>query len=180
MNLNESIALFDALKRVNGSTFISIDTETTLPVSKTIPGVAPRTANPHFNAIQKIQTGSSVMVFQNKRLNGYDSMVRRRLIKEDKNPDTFVLSPRTWGTRLENLPIVSHNGEYYLEVIFLRPGPTHYLYQGQPIDRADIIGMKTTRPPHQGGLSNSVIIRTFAFSSLRKIQINKKIIEFTT
>lgn len=166
--------LFQLLRTVNGASFIGLTTVTTLPLNKKPYG---RTGpdNPHFGEIYKVTEGSSVMVFQNKNVNGYEAMVKRRLEKEGKNPASFQLGERKWGTRLEGLPIVEHNGEYYLEVIFLKPGRSHYLYNVTPIAFEDIIGKKATTvdDDSQGGLNDKVVIRTYSFKSIQSITINK-------
>jgi len=165
--------LREILADVNGTTFISIDTESEVKVRKTIDTANGRIPNPQFGHITKRQVGSNVMVFTNKNSNGYANMVAKRLTKEGKDPQSFELGERTWGTRLPNLPVVEHNGEYYLEVIYLNSGKVQYFQDGQPINVEDIVGMPNQSAPTQGGLDNSVIIRTFKMSSLKAITINK-------
>lgn len=178
MNLNQAIELIDALKNVNGATFITIDTVTVPTISRTIPGVYPKTPNPFYGAVEKRQLNSSVMVFQNKRIHGYANMVERRLVQEGKDPTTFELSARRWGKRIPNMPLVLHNGAYYLEVIFLRPGRVEYTHNGQVISKDQIIGLTESTPAHQGGLDNKVQLRVFSFDSLRRISINGQEMHF--
>jgi hypothetical protein len=150
---------------VNGSSFITIDTSTT-------PTLTGGKKNPHKGRVRKITTGANVMVFQNKNSNGYENMVKRRLIKEGKTP-SFTLSARKWGTRLTDTPIVEHKGSYYLEVIFLHKGKTHFELDGVRIDKSKIEGLNYTDEAVQGGLNDKVIIRTFKIDSLVNITINK-------
>ena len=171
MNPIQKQILLDLLADVNGSTFISVSTDTIPMMNKTTGGEG-TPDNPHYGRIIKRQTGSSVMAFQNKRINGYQSMVRRRLVAEDKDPDSFVLSPRRWGERVPNMPLVVHNGEYYLEVIFLRPGPVEYLLDGKPIALSSIIGLRDYTPPEQGGLDRKVQLRVINFDSIRHLLID--------
>ena len=155
-------------QNVNGATFIGVDTCTAARLKG-------GKKNPHVGNVQKHQEGSSVMVFQNKTGSSYDKMVKRRLEKEGKNPENFRLSPRTWGTRIPNTPFIEHNGQYYLEVIFLKPGDVTYMYEGKPIAAADVQGLEHTEETgEQGGLNDKVIIRTFKISSLTQIRINKQ------
>jgi hypothetical protein len=158
------------LDNVNGSSFISMDTTT-------IPKLKGGKKNPMQGRVRKHNHGASIMVFQNKKTNAYDNMVKRRLLSEGKDPDLFKLSPRAWGTRLQGTPLVEHKGALYLEVIFLASGKTSYTLDGQPIDRNDIEGFEW---PHekeegkQGGLDDKVIIRTFKLDSVDRIKIGDK------
>lgn len=166
--VNDMTNLRTLLKAVNGATFITINTSTTPKLKGGKKNI--------FNdgRTRKIMTGANVMVFQNKTVNGYDAMVKRRLEKEGKAPESFNLSPRTWGTRLPNTPIVEHKGSYYLEVIFLNAGEVHYEVDGVVTDAADIVGLDLDREEgRQGGLNDKVIIRTFRVDSIKSITINK-------
>jgi hypothetical protein len=128
-------------------------------------------ANPHLGRITKVMIGSSVMVFQNKNSNGYDNMIKRRLVAEGKDPQTFTLGERSWGTRLPNTPIVHHIDKagvekHYLEVIFLKAGEVHYELDGEVIAQQDVIGLDAKEEGEQGGLDNKVIIRSFNLDSI--------------
>ena len=154
---------------VNGNSIISIDTETTLKLRG-------GKKNLQQGRVTKRQIGSTVMIFQNKLSNGYDNMVKRRLEKEGKDPSSFELGPRTWGSRLPNLPIVEHNGQYYLEVIFLHPGEVKYYLDGKEVSKNTIQGLIESTSGDQGGLDNKVIIRTFKIDSITKMKIDHNII----
>ena len=156
---------------VNGASFISIDTVT----SVTLPGGK---ANLLQGRVTKKTTGSSVMVFQNKTTNGYENMVNRRLEEEGHSVASFTVGPRQWGQRIENTPFVEHNGQVYLEVIFLHPGETTYLLDGQPSTNPNVIPpTKSTDNWGQDGLVNKVIIRTFKVENITGITINKQRVE---
>lgn len=159
--------------KVNGGSFISLDsyTEITLKGGK---------SNPLNGRVFKRVTGANVMVFQNKNNSAYDAMVRRRLVAEGKDPDTFELSERRWGTRIPNEPIVQHNNGMYLEVIFLRPGIVEVLVDGDVItDPYYVIpGYDRKEEADQGGLGNKVIIRTYKFESIKAITIDHQRYEF--
>lgn len=172
--------LFDLMRRVNGGTFINLTTVTDVKTNKFLGPKANGVVNPHHGLIRKIRDNVNVMVFQNKSVNGYEAMIHRRLLAEGKEPSSFQLGKRVWGTRLENLPIVEHKGKYYLEVIFLREGPVRYLLNDREIKFEDIQGLASTvtNEFHQGGLDNKVTIRTFEFQSIQKITIDKKQYQF--
>lgn len=158
--------LINLLSKVNGSTFIGITTETVLPL---LGGKK----NPMKDRVKKITTNTNVMVFQNKNVNGYAAMVQRRLEQEGKEIH-FQLGPRKWGTRVPDMPIVEHEGRHYLEVIVLRTGQVHYELDGQAIAPADIEGFKDHyEGGEQGGLDRKVMIKAYAFDSLRSITIDK-------
>lgn len=165
--------LIELLESVNGSTFISINTEVTPMMNKTTAGKG-TPANPHLGRVKKVTVGRSVMVFQNKNVNGYQQMVMRRLEKEGKNAKDFELGHRVWGTRLPELPVVEHKGTLYLEVIVLKPGNVFYTLDGKPTPLDQLIGVRQHADDmEQGGLDDKVIMRTIAFESITAITINK-------
>ena len=156
-------------KGISGNTFIGGDF-LTIPVLKGGKG------NDMQGRVQKITIGASLQIFQNKRVNGYESAVKRRLEAEGKNPDTFELKPRQWGQRLENCPIVEHTNKageqnFYLEVIYLKSGKTNYLFDGKPIEKNAIIGLEDKEEGFQGGLENSVIIRSYKLDSIVRLTV---------
>lgn len=165
--------LIAAVERISGASFVGLDTLTTVKLTG-------GQKNPQQGRVTKRMTGASVMCFQNKTVSGYEAMIHRRLAAEGKDPASFVVGERAWGTRLPNLPVVVHNrdGEdsYYLEVIFLRPGTTEYLLDGQPVKREDIQGLPVVKedPDAQGGLENRVVIRTFAADSITALRVDGK------
>lgn len=164
--------LLMAVQSVSGSSFVGIDTLTDVK----LPGGK---KNPLQGRVTKAVTGSQVMVFQNKNVNGYEAMVQRRLIAEGKDPNSFQLKERSWGQRLPNLPIVVHDKggqvNYYLEVIFLRAGKVQYMIDGRPCtaEQAGIETAPAADTSGQGGLENQVIIRTFAAESITEIRIDQ-------
>ena len=152
-------------EHVNGASFISINTSTE-------PKLTGGKKNPHLGHVRKVMEGANVMVFQNKTINGYEAMVKRRLEKEGKSSTLFDLSPRVWGTRIPNTPFVEHKGNYYLEVIFLKSGGVTYTLQGVPVEADTIQGLKlNNEEADQGGLNDKVIIRSFKIESIRSLTI---------
>lgn len=165
--MTKRIEIPKLLEAVNGSTIMTITTATVLPL---LGGKN----NPMVGKVKKITDGTSVMAFQNKKTNGYAAMVQRRLNKEGKNVE-FELSPRKWGTRVPNMPIVEHGEERYLEVIVLKPGYVYYELDGKLINPSAIQGMKPEPPKaEQGGLDDKVIIKAYNFDSIRAMTINKE------
>jgi hypothetical protein len=164
--------VLNAIANVNGASFVTISTVTT-------PRLSGGKSNPHQGRVHKVMTGANVMVFQNKNSNGYENMVNRRLIAEGKDPSSFTLGPRAWGTRLENLPIVEHtkNGvtKHYLEVIFLQSGKAHYLIDGNLVPSSRIQGLQDATEGEQGGLSDKVVIRTFDIENITEIRADGQV-----
>jgi len=161
--------LLAAVNSISGASFAGLDTLTNVVLTG-------GKSNPMQGRVQKRMLGATVMAFTNERTNAYDAMIKRRLEQEGKDPGSFQIQPRAWGVRVPNLPIVEHNGKYYLEVIFLHTGHTHeYLLDGQPINKDDIVGLKESAAGEQGGLENKVIIRTFAADSITCLRIDGKV-----
>ena len=161
------------LSNVNGNSFIGLDTETDVALKG-------GRKNPMLNRVKKRTVGSQVMVFQNRKSNAYDNMVKRRLEAEGKDPSSFTLSPRKWGSRIPNSPFVVHikddEVKHYLEVIFLRPGKSEYLLDGKHIDKSEIEGLNEREVPVsdevQGGLANHVIVRTYDVNSIIGVRVD--------
>jgi hypothetical protein len=164
--------LVQVFSQVNGASFVGLDSLTEV---KLLGGKK----NPQQGRVTKRMTGAQIMVFQNKNVNGYEAMVHRRLTAEGKNPATFELGERAWGTRVPNMPIVEHLKDgvvkYYLEVIFLSAGTTEYLLDGQVVPAAQIQGLEARGEGAQGGLDNKVIIRTFAADSVTEVRVNGQV-----
>lgn len=150
-----------------GGTFVGIDTRTDVRLTG-------GKRNDMLGRVTKVMRGATVMVFTNSETNAYAAMVRRRLAEEGRDPDSFELGERVWGTRIAGTPFVEHNGKYYLETIFMRPGAVEYLLDGQPIDKSDITGLPTpkTDEDSQAGLDRKVVIRTFALDSIMCLRAN--------
>lgn len=154
------------LQDLRGASFIGIDTVTNVKLKggKSCP----------IQNVKKHTAGNRVMIFDKGGENGgYARMVRRRLDNEPgMNAESFELSPRAWGTRVDGTPYVEHKGAYYLEVIFIKPGEITYTANGAPISKAELepyLPTVTVNEEGQGGLNdtdNMVIIRTFKLDSI--------------
>lgn len=155
------------LAGVNGNSIISLDTVTT-------PSLTGGKSNPHKGHIRKVTIGNNVMIFTNTNSNGYNNMVKRRLIGEGKDPESFKLSPRKWGVRIPDTPFITYENELYLEVIIIKTGKVHYELGTRPINPVDIIGLKPVVAAEQGGLDDKVTIRTIKCDSIRQITCNKQ------
>ena len=153
-----------------GGTFVGIDTRTSVKLTG-------GRKNVQQGRVTKVMRGATVMVFTNAEVNAYDAMVRRRLAAEGLDPESFTLGERVWGTRVAGTPFVEHNGKYYLETIFLKPGTVEYELDGVPVSPLLIEGLPDSRvdPESQAGLGDKVVVRTFALDSimgLRALGVN--------
>lgn len=153
-------------EKVNGVKMASIDTKTKVHLKG-------GQSNPYKDKVSKLTLGSSVMLYSNTASNGYETLVKRRLVQEGKDPNDFELGDRPWGQRIPGTPIVTHNGKIYLEVIYLKPGTsTHLLEDDREILPENIPGYPERTEGEQGGLENKVIIRTISLDSLLSIRID--------
>lgn len=161
-----------AVQSVNGMTFIGLDTLTEVALRG-------GRKNPLQGRVTKRMTGANVMAFSNKNTNGYEAMIKRRLIAEGKDPEDFKLGERKWGMRLPDMPIVTHEKDgvtkFYLEVIFLSSGTVEYFVDGVVKPKADIEGLVDPDGGEQGGLDNKVHIRCFAADSITEIRVDHQV-----
>ena len=167
----KSETLFSAVSNVSGNSFVGLDMVSTVKLKG-------GKSNSQQGRVQKQITGAVVQVFQNKGVNGYEAMVKRRLLEEGKSTEDFVLGERAWGKRVENTPVVEHtkDGEtkFYLEGIFQQVGEVQYLLDGVPVALEDIEGLDAvkTSETSQGGLENKVAIRTIDAKNIAVLRIN--------
>lgn len=192
--MSETHDIMTVLEGVSGTAFVSIDTLTEETLFSRISSLSSSDQllckvinskkNPMLGRIFKRLVGNSVIVFTSSA--GYKNMVKRRLDKEGKDENEFVVKPPIWGSRINDTPIIEHNGEYYLECIFQKSGVKSYMGlvgdtgKLEEIDKDLIIGLK---PPAkiadsaQAYLENMVIIRRFKLKSITGIRFNDQ--EFT-
>ena len=187
--------ILDLVGNINGTTFASIDTTTEVKLSKKMStcvkddqsGIiqalldAGVETNPFCDKIFKHTSGTSVLLFSNSKTNGYENMVKRRLEQEGKDKESFKLSPPVWGERIKDTPIITHNGEYYLEVILQHSGDSSYVIKDKDnfykhIDKDLIFGLPKTRENStgQGGIENKVMICRYKLKSITGIRCNNQ------
>lgn len=158
--------LINAVQAIQGASFIGIDTHVDVKLTG-------GKSNPQQGRVTKRMTGATVMAFTNQNVNAYQQMVKRRLEKEGKDPEDFVMSGRAWGVRIPNMPIVEHKGTYYLETIFLKPGHVEYLLDGVVVPESEIEGLPIRKvdADSQGGVEDKVIVRDFKAESIVALRI---------
>ncbi|MFY0656414.1 MAG: hypothetical protein JXR12_06660 [Neptunomonas phycophila] len=153
--------------------------------------------NPHFEQITKTSSIHTMIGAD------YETMVKKHLaeqrIEEMKtvdelreagqenaakaiednmaDPNDFVKGERKWGKHNANFSsIIEHNDNHYLAVIARSAKDTTYLYEGQQIEKDDIIGMPKSKPSSdsQGGANKKVTYRTIGLESITEIRIGGK------
>jgi len=155
------VNLKEALEGIKGSSFVGIDMETTLKLKG-------GKKNPMQGKVRKVVTGANTMVFSSTSSSNYESMVKRRMEKEGLDPDTFKVSKRAWGSRIENSCFIEHKNEKYLELFFMNPGKITYTLEGENIEKEDIEGLQESKS--SGDQENKVIIRTVNVRNITSIR----------
>lgn len=161
------IGLFN---KVKGTTFATIDTVTRVKLTG-------GKLNPlHNRDIQKIVTGSSVILFFTQNSNGYENMVRRRMAKEGIPQTAFSPGARSFGTPIPGTPFLEHGSDTYIGLIFLKPGTVSYYVDGILTPAAKITGLPVSSPTDvsQGGIKHKVYYRTYKVNSIKSIRALKQ------
>jgi hypothetical protein len=178
-----NVNISEVLAKLSGTMFIGIDTVTDVK----LPGGK---SNILQGRVFKVTTGLRARVNQNKYTNAYENAVKKKLLEEGKDPDSFELGERTWGTRIPETPIVSHNGAYYLECLIDGSGETHYLIDNvrhealtnktddqkylanEDGDILTLLPKTYDNSESQGGATDKVIIRTYKLDSILEMRVN--------
>jgi hypothetical protein len=162
---------------VNGATFASLDTQTTV----TLLGGK---KNWQQGRIYKRCLGNRVMLFSNKQVNGYEAQVKRRLEAAGLDPNSFVLSSLPWGERISGTPLITHKDKVYLQCVFMKPGNVRYFISDDngdfyTIAKEQILGFNDKSGSEHQGLErdSQVIVRTYAADSIRCIRAFSEIAE---
>jgi hypothetical protein len=157
------------IEALKGSYLVDIDTITKVQLKG-------GKKNPMQGKVTKLVAGSKVVLCSNVK-NAYESMVKSRMEKEGKDPEEFVLKPRPWGSRIEDTPFVEHKGNFYIECFFKESGASTYFLDGEPIEKDDIEGLEPPKSSEesQGGISDKVIIRTYAMESIERMVVLSEI-----
>jgi hypothetical protein len=95
--------------------------------------------------------------------NGGEYQAARR---SEAGHEEFQAQARKWGTRRED-GIIENKGELYVEFIVKGRGQSKYLLDNQPIDKADIIGLKPSVTPSDE--ASGVILRAIKIKNLTSV-----------
>lgn len=161
-------SVHELLAKINGCTFASMDTVTPVPLKG-------GKGNPFQGRVHMVQTGGRVMLFTNKKSNGYENMVKRRLEKEGKDPESFHLGNLPWGTRVEGSPIILHNDTYYIQVILFDPGTITYTLDGVMYPAEKIEGLPDpVKTSKSQGIDNGVVVWTIKLENIKALRLFKE------
>lgn len=147
------------LRTINGATFASLDA-----LTEPRPGVLCETK------------AAKIILFRTKGGSGYENKVRRHLEEVGKDPSDFKVGPLPWGERVEDLPLIHHNGRYYLQCLFLAPGLTRYYLavSGREVNPLSF-GIKPSRPFNQGlPEDKQVFIFTYNIKNITRLALMGK------
>ncbi len=89
--------------------------------------------------------------------------------KMKKLDASYEPQPRAWGVRMENCPLVLHNGECYLEVFFDKNAKTKvlgYYQNGETLDK-DIVRANMREKKEE-----AICYRNYSLSSILQIKMN--------
>lgn len=160
--------LAETIKNVKGTTFAELVTVTT-PVLDGGKG-NPMQGRVRTHTVQNVQIGAN-----------YQNGVNRQLGREGhEDAGTFVPQPLAWGTWLVTNKIKQHTnkaGEYKLYLRYtvqphMKPEVT-YTFDGAPIEKGDIQGLRKSRKPHtQVEVERDIKPRDVAFENIRSIKID--------
>lgn len=159
--------LKNLISTIKGTTFAGLDTLTEVKLKG-------GKKNPFQGRVQKKTTGANVMLYNDSSANVYGNMVKKRMVQEGKDPETFELKPRAWGVRIDNSPFIEHKDKYYLECIFISPGKSVYLVDGVETPKDEIEGLETEKKVSetaQGRIENKIILRTFSLDSIQEVRL---------
>jgi hypothetical protein len=164
------VGLKEEIDKLEGCYQVEIDTSTKAKLKG-------GKSNPMQDRVTKKTVGAKMMLFSNVGNDAYEKMVKSRMETEGKDPESFELKPRAWGTRIENTPFVEHKGNYYIELYHIESGKTIYFLDDEEINKDEIEGLedKKVNEDSQGGIANKVIVRTYSMDSIENLTITSKI-----
>jgi hypothetical protein len=170
----ERTLIEQALEALKGTTFIGLDTET-------VPALKGGKKNPFQGKIKKLCKGHQVILYGTP---GYETKVKRHLIAEGKDPESFKAGGLPWGQHIPGTSFLEHKGELYLQCVFLNAA-NHIEYQatseivlegaiaghwrygeGENIPKENIPGLPVHSGSEHQGLDKQVIVRAYKISSI--------------
>ena len=146
---NMTLDLLSLFENLKGLSFIGLTTETEVKLKG-------GNSNPFKGRVIK-RSRIGGFIYNTDKTNAYVNKVRKEI------PD-FEPKARKWGSRINNSPVIMHNGAQYLEII-IQSAKAEYLLDGELVERESIQGIESRNDgPH------SVIIRDYSAESIKEIR----------
>ena len=138
------------LEQIHGCTFASLSART---VTK---------------GVIRVVSGEQVILFRMKEGSGYENKVNRELRKLGRDP-SFRVGRLPWGERVADLPLITHNGNYYLQTIPIKQGETHYFIGAMEVPRPSWLD----RPVGGQGLppGHGVLVQAYNIDNITKLKL---------
>jgi hypothetical protein len=129
-------------------------------------------AETKLRGFRRVVTGERILLFNlPSGQSGYEGLVRQRLLDEGRNPDTFTVGDLPWGERWDTHPaLIQHNGNHYLQTIFLSPGELRAYVGDREVDPMLV------EPPLSGyrqGLPDdkAVRVQTYNIQNIKDLRV---------
>lgn len=154
----------NVIESIRGVSFASIHSVTWLDMRKT--------GNPFAGRVLKVSKFLAIVGNWN-----YAKSLENQAIRENVETE-FEIKPRKWGFRLSDSGIVEHKGKLYLECKIEKSFGSRIVFDnGQYISNRDIETIRSFMPIRkesstQDAIEKKVILRDYAFDSIRKIKLN--------
>ncbi len=158
--------LLNRLKRIDGSTFVSVRA-VVRPTMRT-------TGNPFAGRVLKVVSAAGVLNFQ------YSRVVNLQRIRESR-PSNFVAKPRQWGEHIKDCPVIRHvdaagRVSYYLDIkIQSRTDQYRLIETGAVVTRDQLEEWLPPYPKTRQGLTKKVSMRDFRIEHLAEIRIHGEV-----
>lgn len=153
----------NVIESIRGVSFASIQSVTELDMRKT--------GNPFHGKIAKVSKILAIVGNWN-----YERSLENQAKRENVETE-FEIKPRKWGFRLNDSGIVEHKGRMYLECKVEKSFDSRIVwFDGRYVSNSDIETIRSFMPIRkesstQDAIGKKVILRDYAFDSIRKIKL---------
>lgn len=147
--------LIPLVESIRGCTFATLDA-----LTEPKPGILCRT------------TRQNVIIYRTSGASGWENRIKKLLSEAGLDPDTFKVGPLPWGTRMGNLPILTHNGKFYLQTIPLAEGKVEYYMMGTgQLVEPSAFGIRPNRGYTGLPKDETVKMKTYNIENITKITL---------
>lgn len=146
--------LLPLLDKIHGATFATLDAET------------------QTKSLTKIVKGLRVILFRTTGGSGYEAKVKRHLAEAGHNPDAFNVGPLPWGERLDDLPLITKDGKFYLQCIPLsEPRAEYFLPGGIPVSDPSVFGVRERQRNPDLPENKQVFVSCYNIENINRIAL---------